>query len=280
MKRIATSLLGLLLATPLSAQLSAPSGVVAGQEANLGKGKGDLLVFGPGMALRRSVRGEIRMSGEELSNAGRYVAILGDEKATFFVKAGEASKLSFIARPSRVPVSQPDVVIGVAFVFDGHQNLILDPTKVKFGLTLAGSKGLEREMETRNGVAWVRTASGSREGPAAFTVAFVKAHEGSEVKRVVQQVASDPCNIRMRAQRKGDTVEVVTDPVHDCSGNPVPDGTIVTFSQLAPNKLRSTVDARIKRGVARATLPAIDGATITVASGVVLGNEIRLGGRE
>jgi hypothetical protein len=82
----------------------------------------------------------------------------------------------------------------------------------------------------------------------------------------------------MRAQRKGHLVEVVTDPVRDCSGNPVPDGTIVTFIQSAPNKLRSTVDARIKRGVARATLPAIDGAMVSVASGVVLGNEIRLGG--
>jgi hypothetical protein len=74
---------------------------------------------------------------------------------------------------------------------------------------------------------------------------------------------------------KGGTV-VETDPIRDCTSNPVPDGTIVTFTQVDRNG-RSTVDARIKKGVARATLPPADNAIVTVASGVVLGNELRLG---
>ncbi len=41
---------------------------------------------------------------------------------------------------------------------------------------------------------------------------------------------------------------------------------------------RSTVDARIKRGIAQAELPAARQATISVAAGVVIGNEIRWGG--
>jgi hypothetical protein len=68
-----------------------------------------------------------------------------------------------------------------------------------------------------------------------------------------------------------------TDPVRDCTSNPVPDGTIVTFTQT-DSRGRSTVDARIKKGIARAVLPASDNATITVASGVVLGNELHVGG--
>jgi len=67
---------------------------------------------------------------------------------------------------------------------------------------------------------------------------------------------------------------VRTDPIRDCSGNPVPDGTIVTFSST-DSKGRSTVDARIKQGLAEAELPASSGATISVASGVVVGNEIQ-----
>jgi len=72
---------------------------------------------------------------------------------------------------------------------------------------------------------------------------------------------------------------VETDPIRDCSGNLVPDGTIVTFIQNDKTG-KSTVDARIKKGVARAVLPAVPGTTISVASGVVLGNEVRWGGGE
>ena len=95
----------------------------------------------------------------------------------------------------------------------------------------------------------------------------------ASTRRVVQEVASDPCNIRMRAQRNKSGILVQTDPIHDCAGNPVPDGTIVTFTATGPQG-KSTVDARIKRGIAQAELPASDNATISVASGVVVGNEI------
>ena len=166
MRGLFPTLFLLSLAAPLVAQLAPPTNSVAGQGAELGRGKGELLLFGPAMALKREVNGPIQLSGEELSKAGRYVAVLGDEKKTFFVMPGEASKLSFIARPSRVPVAQPDVVIGVAFVLDGLQNLVLEPAQVKFDLALAGNKGFSRALESRDGVAWVRTASGSREGPA------------------------------------------------------------------------------------------------------------------
>ena len=95
---------------------------------------------------------------------------------------------------------------------------------------------------------------------------------------MVQEVASDPCNIRMHAERDKNGILVQTDPISDCSGNPVPDGTIVTFTSMDANG-KSTVDARIKRGVAQAQLPASSNATISVAAGVVVGNEIQVGRR-
>jgi hypothetical protein len=95
-------------------------------------------------------------------------------------------------------------------------------------------------------------------------------------------VASDPCdrNLRMRiVGREKDQIIVQTDPIRDCTGNAVPDGTIVTFTQTDSTG-RSVVDARIKKGVARAQLPASKNATIAVAAGVVLGNELHVGGGE
>jgi hypothetical protein len=95
---------------------------------------------------------------------------------------------------------------------------------------------------------------------------------------VVQQVAADPCSLRMKAQRAADgNIQVQTDPIRDCSGNAVPDGMIVTFASVDRGG-RSTVDARVKRGFAQAELPASTAATLSVAAGVVLGNEIHWGG--
>jgi len=65
--------------------------------------------------------------------------------------------------------------------------------------------------------------------------------------------------------------------VRDCNGNPVPDGTIITFTETY-NGGQSTVDVPLKRGVARTEMPARNGAVISVASGVVMGNEIRWSG--
>ena len=82
----------------------------------------------------------------------------------------------------------------------------------------------------------------------------------------------------MKAEPSKNGILVTTDPIKDCAGNAVPDGTIVTFTETDPSG-RSTVDARIKKGFAQAELPNTPGSTLTVASGVVIGNEIHWGGQ-
>src|SRR5581483_5730398 len=96
--------------------------------------------------------------------------------------------------------------------------------------------------------------------------------------RVIQQVASDACHLRIKATRTTKGVLVETDPVRDCSGNAIPDGTIVSFTSTDA-KGKTTVDAPIKKGIARAELPVAGTARISVASGVVIGNEITVGGQ-
>jgi len=263
-----------------AATLQLPERIVAGQEFSVqssGSGSATFYLFGPTTAVKRSVRlgTPIKIEGGEVPAAGRYTLVLGHDSATFFVAPGAIANMAFLARPSRVPAAKTDVVSGTAFVLDRNQNLVLSPQTVTFSLAVPGAPDVRRSATSRDGVAWTRLDSSKRAGAAQFVVSSGDA----SVHRVVQEVASEPCNIRMHAQRgERGTILVQTDPIRDCAGNPVPDGTIVTFTSVDRSG-RNTVDARIKRGTAQAELPASDQANISVAAGVVVGNEIRWGGR-
>jgi len=259
-----------------AAELQVPANAVAGQPLSINvSGGGTLYLIGPGQVIKREVKaGNVEIKGEELRSAGRWIAIAGDQSQVFWVKPGKPENLSFLARPSRVPVAKPNVISGVTFVFDKYQNMVIDPTPVNFKLSVGGA-GSSKAVTSRQGVAWINSSSAAKAGAAQFVASV----DDTEVKRVVQQVAADPCRLTMRvAGRTGDRIIVETEPVRDCSGNPVPDGTIVTFIQTDKSG-KSTVDSRIKKGIAHAELPASDNATITVAAGVVLGNELHIGGR-
>jgi len=259
-----------------AADIPVPATVTAGEGLTIptsGNGPATLYVVGPGTAIKRKVQlGQaIQLSAGDLQNAGRYVVSLNGDSAIFFVTAGPVCSIAFLARPSRVPADTPGVINGTVFVFDRHDNLVLQPQPMKFELSVNG-QSVARSASTRDGVAYVKLDSTRKEGPAQF----VAASGGVSVRRVVQEVASDPCNIRMVAQPDKNGILVRTEPIHDCAGNPVPDGTIVTFTST-DSEGKSTVDARIKRGIAEAELPDSKNATISVASGVVVGNEIRWG---
>jgi hypothetical protein len=262
-----------------AATLQLPEHMTAGQEFSVqtsGSGSSTLYLFGPATASKRSVKlGEpVRIEAGEVTAAGRYVLLLDGASATFFVAPGPVSSLAFIARPSRVPAAKHDVVSGTVFVLDRNQNLVLTPQAVSFKLAVSGSPDVQRTESSHNGVAWTHLDSSRSAGAAQF----VASAGDASVRRIVQEVASEPCNIRMHAQRgERGTILVATDPIHDCAGNPVPDGTIVTFTSVDGSG-RSTVDARIKRGIAEAELPGASSANISVAAGVVMGNEIRWGG--
>ena len=263
-------------------ELRIPQTAVAGQALNIGTtGNGDATFYlvGPGATLKRKIRlGEdVQVKAEELRSAGRWVAIVrgsgGPQSQVFYVKPEKPAILNFSARPSRVPVALPNSVSGVAFIFDKFHNLILDPTPVKFSLSVGGTTA-SHTIDSKEGVAYINSSSAPKAGAAQFVASV----DDVSVNRVVEQVASDPCNLRMHVvQREKDQIIVQTDPIRDCTGNAVPDGTIVTFTQTDSTG-RSVVDARIKKGVARAQLPASNNATIAVAAGVVLGNELHVGG--
>jgi hypothetical protein len=213
----------------------------------------------------------------ELYAAGHYVAFLSQGSSTEsgefdVVPVSTVASLSFFARPSRLPVALPQSVSGVVYVFDSFHNLILAPLPVSFQLGVVGGNPQSTTVQTRKGVAWIKLNSAPKAGAAELRASA----QGVSDKRVIQQFAGEPCNLKMTGKPAGQKIALETDPIRDCNGNPVADGTVITFTETY-NHSQATVDVPLKRGVARTELPAHEGAVISVATGVALGNEIHVG---
>ncbi len=238
-----------------------------------GSGKATLYLVGPGHGDRSA-----RCSSVRTSNSAPTICkmpattrlVIGEDSATFFVTAGPVSSIAFLARPSRVPANTPNVISGTAFLFDKYQNLVLQPQPVKFELTVNG----QTVEPHRNLEGW----GGLRQA------GFLQERRSGAVRRLQRQrfCSARGAAGRVRSLQHPHDARSLTRtaswygliPIHDCAGNPVPDGTIVTFTSI-DSQGKSTVDARIKQGIAQAQLPASNDATISVASGVVVGNEIQ-----
>lgn len=261
-------------------EVKVASAVVAGTETSIstsGSGKGTLYLVGPGITRKSeiSLGNPVPLHAQDTRRAGAYRIIVCSGtcgSTTFYVTAAQPASLTFLVHPSRVPVGLNDAVSGVAFPFDQFHNLVLAPVSINFGLTAGSASLMSRSERTQEGAAWFRTTSGRSAGP----VQVIAALGDISARRVVQQVAADPCNLRIEGQHTKLGILVQTEPVHDCAGNPVPDGTIVTFTATEASG-KSTVDAPIKKGIARAQISGSGAAVISVASGVVMGNELRVG---
>ena len=261
------------------ADLRAPSSAVAGNAASIattGSGIATFYLVGPSIALKREVHlgEELSLSAKELRSAGKYVAIVCASTCRsvgFFVAPARPVNLIFLVHPSRAPVGENDVVSGVVLPFDEFHNLVLAPATVDFQLSAKEPAPVSHQVLTLNGIAWFHTNSGRTAGALQVTASI----NDVSARRVVQQVASDPCRLRIKGQRTPKGIVVETEPVRDCTGNPVPDGTVVTFT-AKDGKDKSTVDAPIKQGVARAQMTATGSVVISAASGVVMGNELHL----
>jgi hypothetical protein len=265
-----------------AAELQVPKQVTAGNAFSIpttGSGSATFYLVGPSHSAKRQVKlgSGIEVAEDEIRTSGRYIATLcssdGCESADFFVAATNPAHLSLLVHPSRVRVATNNAMSAVAFVFDKFHNLVLQPVPVEFHITVKDTPAFSKSLNSSNGVAWLHLNSARKEGPAQVVASI----QSDSEKRVVQQVASDACNLRIRAARKGKFIAVETEPVRDCSGNSVPDGTVVTFTKVDASG-KTTVDAPVKRGVAKVDMPIQGEATISVASGVALGNEVRIGG--
>lgn len=260
--------------------LTVPKTVEAGSSftiASNGSGKATLYIVGLGEVVKRDVDLGQAISIPEgtIYNAGHYLVFLAggsNETGSFDVVPAKVADLSFLARPSRLAVGLHDGITGAVYLFDAYQNLVTTPTAVSFELATPGGAAQSRSATTKEGAAWIAMDSSTHQGAAQFV-----AHAGDvSSTRIIGQVPGDPCSLKVSAKPDGKQIALETEPVRDCSGNAVPDGTIVTFTETY-NGAQSTVDVPLKRGIAKVEMPAIPGANISVASGVVLGNQIHWG---
>lgn len=262
--------------------LHIPANVSAGEAvavSSSGTGSGTFYLIGPGHVTKRQFQAgdTIQISSDEIATAGTYQAITCNRQecatTNFYVTPNRGAELVLLVHPSRVPVGKVDAISAVTVVMDRFHNLVLQPEGVTFRAIANETVVSSPPQMTRNGVAWTRLNSGPKDGTVQINASLGQLSE----RRVVQQVAAEPCKLHASAAHKDDRVVLQTESVRDCRGNSVPDGTIVTFTKL--DKLgRTTVDAPIKKGVARTEMGLAGPATISVASGVVVGNEIYMGG--
>jgi len=266
----------------VAADLRVPPKVIAGRGFTVhadGRGDATFYLLGPANAIKRTIKlgSDLTIAPDDIANAGQYHAILcssqGCDAASFQVQAGDPAHLSFFLHPSRVPVSTPNSIDATAFVFDRYYNPVLDPEQVEFQISSGAGGNTARAIPTRRGVAWVRMGSSNQAGPVRIVASVADIQE----PRVIQQVAAEACSLRMKATPNAKGALLETDPVRDCSGNPLPDGTIVSFTKT-DSLGKTTVDAPIKKGVARAQVDLKGHSQISVACGVVLGNEISVAG--
>jgi len=259
--------------------LQLPKRVEAGSPfsiENASGGDATLYIIGPGQVLKRDIKagGAAYFEAKSLYSAGHYIAVLSDNSGvktgSFDVTPASApDKLSFLASPSRLPVGVHHGIGGAVYVFDAYGNLITAPKAVSFELASPSGATQQDHATTSIGRAWTQMDSTSQQGTSKFV-----AHVGQVTsERIIRQVPGDPCTLKMKAQQSGQLLQLQTDPVRDCSGNAVPDGTVITFTETYPGG-QSTVDVPLKRDVAEVKMPLHSGAKFTVASGVVLGNQI------
>jgi len=261
-------------------KMSLPKTIEAGSPFSIqtpGSGKAALFIVGTGQVLKRDVQlGQtVFFAAGSLYNAGHYLAVLeGDSFAEAesldVVPASKPANLSFLAKPSRLPVGLHAGITGAVYVFDAYHNLISEPMPLSFELLSPTGTVQKRIVSTRYGAAWTEMDSTAQQGMDTF---LARAGEISST-RVVGQVPGDPCGLKMNAEESGQQIHLITDPVRDCNGNAVPDGTIITFTATY-NGSQSTIDEPLKHGIAQVTISAPNGAMLSVASGVVMGNQIR-----
>lgn len=278
--------LAFVAAMPALAQdsdITAPKSVKAGSAFAIecaGTGNGTLYIIGLNQVLKRDVQLGTRtyFPAGSLHNAGHYLVVLSSNTFTQNVAlevtpASVPARISFLAEPSRLPVSTHNGITGTAYIFDSYGNLITSSMPVSFTLSNSSSAGKQsRAANSSLGAAWTEMDSTPKQSVDQF-----EAKAGNvSVSRAIRQEAGDPCALKMNARQSHEYLQLQTDPVRDCSGNAVPDGTIVTFTESF-NGHESTADVPLKHGIAKVDLPAHDGALLSVASGVVLGNQIRWG---
>jgi hypothetical protein len=132
------------LAFAAGARMSVPKTIEAGSSFSIqipGSGNATLFIVGTGQAIKRDVQlGQtVFFAAGSLFNAGHYLAVLeggsfAEAESLDVVPASKPANLSFLAKPSRLPVGLHAGITGAVYVFDAYHNLISEPMSLSFEL--------------------------------------------------------------------------------------------------------------------------------------------------
>src|SRR6185437_7067863 len=120
-----------------------------------GSGNGTLYIVGPSQVLQQKVTLGQTASFDSgtLTNAGIYTVILTggtstEHRTLNVLPAKDAAHITFLARPSRLPVNLHNGISGAVYVFDAYHNLIIKPMPVFFDLTPPSGAAQQRKATT------------------------------------------------------------------------------------------------------------------------------------
>jgi len=165
--------------TPLinAQSLQPPASVRANTAVSVpttGQGDADLYLVGPSSFSKRKIKlgVPIQIGPEELHSAGQWLMTIksgqGIETATFEVLPAETGHISFVVRPSRLPVAVAEAISGTAYLLDNYHNLVTATQEVTFRLSIEHGPAESRVVRSTDGVAWIKLDSGPRQGAAEF----------------------------------------------------------------------------------------------------------------
>jgi hypothetical protein len=180
-----------------------------------------------------------------------------------------AAHLSLKADPTRIPADGTSTSTITATVTDAQNNPVPDGTPVKFTTSLGFMA--PATADTQGGTATATLHSGTQAGTAT-----VKVKVGTLTRQVqVALVDATPAYLTATAKPKqipadGTSTSTITAVVSDAQHNPVPDGTVVTFTTslgvvgpAAAETTNGTATATLTSGTTAGT------ATITVKAGML-----------
>ena len=212
-----------------------------------------------------------------LYNAGHYVVVLVGVSLhrKRFVRccARKRSRpiVSFLAKPSRLPVGLHDGITGAVYVFDAYHNLIAAPTPVSFELSNPTGAAQKRIVETHDGAAWTEMDSTR---PTRHRQ--VRSASWRSLQHARRQAGSGR-SVRIEDERPASRVSRFSCRPNRCAiAAAMPFRTERSLLSPRPTMARNPRwTCRLSGELRKWKCPPISGATISVASGVVLGNEIR-----
>ncbi len=199
--------------------LNVPKSIEAGSAfsiQNAGSGEATLYIVGLGQVLKRTVQlgTPTYFPAGSIYDAGHYIVILAQASGTTtgsldVTPVSTPANLSFLAKPSRLPVGLHGGITGAVYVFDVYQNLIAAPTPVSFELSSPSGAVQKQMASTRAGAAWTEMDSTSQQGSSKFVA---RAGDVSSTS-IIRQVPGDPCDLKMSAQPSGQQLDLQTAPV-------------------------------------------------------------------